>query len=184
MDAEHIYKKTRPYLIDVKIYDEASKTWDTIGSAFIISYKSKQFIITAKHMFMEDTKYKLMLQDGKTLIVKDFTLSDKYDLALINITQSLAKGLKLSNKNPDIGTSVFHVGNPLGLVGCITEGIVSQYADGQLIASAPIAPGSSGGILLNNSDKVVGVAVAVNTQWSQFNFFVPVESMIDFLNTK
>jgi putative serine protease PepD len=57
-----------------------------------------------------------------------------------------------------VGDSVLVLGAPLGLGGSVSNGIVSAFRDGYIQFSAPIAPGNSGGPLVNLHGQVIGVA--------------------------
>jgi hypothetical protein len=76
-----------------------------------------------------------------------------------------------------VGDPVFAVGNPRGLEGTLSEGIVSAIrpvgADAVLQISAPISPGSSGGPVLDGSARVIGVAAATLKGGQNLNFAIP-----------
>lgn len=80
---------------------------------------------------------------------------------------------------PVIGDTVFAVGNPEGLEGTFSAGIVSgvrAFGSGKLLQiTAPISPGSSGGPVLDAEGRVVGVAEATLRDGQNLNFAVPVE---------
>jgi hypothetical protein len=80
---------------------------------------------------------------------------------------------------------VYAIGNPKGLTGTISEGIVSGIRDlsskSLIQITAPISPGSSGGPIINNSGQVIGVAVGTLTSGQNLNFAIPssiLESLI------
>lgn len=76
-----------------------------------------------------------------------------------------------------VGDKVYAVGNPLGLEGTFSEGIVSvlRRAKGSTFIqiTAPISPGSSGGPILNSRGEVVGVATATFSRGQNLNFAIP-----------
>jgi len=80
---------------------------------------------------------------------------------------------------PEIGEKIYAVGNPKGLNGTFSEGIVSGIRDignNQLLQiTAPISPGSSGGPVLNTYGQVVGVAFASFSEGQNLNFAIPVK---------
>ena len=63
-----------------------------------------------------------------------------------------------------IGETVYVAGNPIGLEGTVSDGIISgrrdRYTKERLQMTAPISPGSSGGPVLNSRGKVIGVSVS------------------------
>jgi S1-C subfamily serine protease len=180
--ATKIYEKAKPYVLVVEFYDEENKTWMLMGTAFLINFEGKQYIISAGHVYDPQLKMRIKTLDNKFFDIKSAKVSEKDDIAILAVENlNLKGGLELAPKNPVIGEDVFHIGNPLEVLWILTTGIVSQYQDGDLIASAHIAPGSSGGVLLNSKGQVVGIAVAVLPQWQMFNIFEPVESLRSFL---
>ena len=90
-----------------------------------------------------------------TYRIEGFTATDKYnDLALLKVSASSIKPLPLGNSDAvKIGETVYVAGNPKGLEGTFSNGIISSrrggYAKGRLQITAPISPGSSGGPVLN-----------------------------------
>jgi S1-C subfamily serine protease len=77
-----------------------------------------------------------------------------------------------------VGDKVYAVGNPLGLEGTFSEGIISgmRFIGGHatMQITAPISPGSSGGPILDGSGSVIGVAVATFKNGQNLNLAIPV----------
>jgi hypothetical protein len=99
------------------------------------------------------------------------------DLALLKVS-SKATPLPLgSDSKTEIGDTVYAVGNPQGLEGTFSQGILSGIrevgGDRLLQVTAPISPGSSGGPILNAAGQVVGVAVATFRGGQNLNFAIP-----------
>jgi len=100
------------------------------------------------------------------------------DLAVIRVPHHLPR-LTIAGTRPDVGDAVLVLGSPLGLGGTVTSGIVSAYRDAfdldYLQFSAPISPGNSGGPVLDEQGRVVGVAVAkmVTTGAEGIGFAIP-----------
>jgi hypothetical protein len=99
-------------------------------------------------------------------------------LALLKVGGS-APVLNLGpDSKPAVGDKVYVVGNPLGLEGTFSEGIISGIrsieSDSILQMTAPISPGSSGGPVMNDSGTVIGVAVATFKDGQNLNLAVPV----------
>ena len=100
------------------------------------------------------------------------------DLALLKVS-GRAPSLGLSRgPAPAVGDSVYVIGNPLGLEGTFSEGIVSGVratgTDSLIQMTAPISPGSSGGPVLDAAGEVIGVAVATFKEGQNLNLAVPV----------
>ena len=100
------------------------------------------------------------------------------DLALLKVNGLNAPPLQLGDSRQGaVGDQVFAVGNPEGLEGTFSEGIVSGIrtagADTLLQITAPISPGSSGGPVIDLNGKVLGIAVATFKEGQNLNFAVP-----------
>ncbi len=110
----------------------------------------------------------------------------KHDLVLIAVDGDNARALTLEKGSKEgVGDTVFAVGNPQGLEGTFSTGIISgirQFGpDSLLQITAPISPGSSGGPVLNSEGRVVGVAVATFKEGQNLNFAIPSSYLQDLL---
>ena len=139
-----------------------------LGSGFLIS--ADGYVVTNNHVVDHGKTVTVTLDDGRELDAKVIGVDSKTDLALLKIKD--AKDLpyvKLSHETPRIGDWVLAIGNPFGLGGTVTAGIVS--AEGRDIGSgpydqfiqidAPINKGNSGGPTFNLKGEVVGVNTAI-----------------------
>ena len=114
-----------------------------------------------------------------TYRIEGFTATDKYnDLALLKVSASGIKPLSLGNSDAvKIGETVYVAGNPKGLEGTFSDGIISShrggYAKGRLQMTAPISPGSSGGPALNRKGEVIGVSYLILEGGQNLNFAIP-----------
>jgi len=100
------------------------------------------------------------------------------DLVVLKISVSRLQALPLGNSGAvQVGESVYAVGNPQGLEGTFSQGIVSSIrdvgTDKLLQITAPISPGSSGGPVLNGKGEVIGVSVATFRGGQNLNFAIP-----------
>ena len=90
-------------------------------------------------------------------------VSEGNDLAVIEVHRRLPS-LPIADRRPAVGDALLVLGSPLGLGGTVTSGIASAYRDDYgldyLQFSAPISPGNSGGPVIDERGRVVGVAVA------------------------
>lgn len=99
-------------------------------------------------------------------------------MALLSVPTVSGKVLPLfDGEYPEIGEKIYAIGNPKGLSGTISEGIVSGLrSDGEsklIQITAPISPGSSGGPVINNEGEVVGVTVGTIASGQNLNFAIP-----------
>jgi hypothetical protein len=153
------------------------------GSGFIIG---KELVATNVHI-IAGCKKAYILSDGKykKLEVNGYVAIDSTnDLIILKIIGLNDPVIELeSNRNPEIGDRIYAVGNPKGLNGTFSEGIISGFRDlasNKLIQiTAPISPGSSGGPVINTSGQVIGIAFASYIEGQNLNFAIPVKYLID-----
>jgi len=138
------------------------------GSGFFIS--ADGFAVTNNHVVDGADKVEVTTDDGKTYSAKVIGTDPRTDLALIKVAgRTDFPFAKLSDSKPRIGDWVLAVGNPFGLGGTVTAGIVS--ASGRDIGSgpyddfiqidAPVNKGNSGGPAFDVSGEVMGVNTAI-----------------------
>jgi serine protease Do len=138
------------------------------GSGFIIS--ADGYLVTNNHVVENATDVSVTLDGGKTVTAKVIGLDKKTDLALLKISESgTYPYVQFSSDTPRVGDWVIAVGNPFGLGGTVTAGIVSARGrdigsgpyDDYLQIDAPVNRGNSGGPTFNNKGEVVGVNTAI-----------------------
>lgn len=100
------------------------------------------------------------------------------DLVVLKISAAGSPVLTLASSDAvQVGESIYAVGNPQGLEGTFSQGIVSSIrevgTDKLLQITAPISPGSSGGPVLNAKGEVIGVSVATFRGGQNLNFAIP-----------
>jgi S1-C subfamily serine protease len=101
-----------------------------------------------------------------------------WDLVVLKVSAARPQPLSLGNSDAvQVGEPVYAVGNPQGLEGTFSQGIVSSIrevgTDKLLQITAPISPGSSGGPVLNDKGEVIGVSVATFRGGQNLNFAIP-----------
>ena len=122
-----------------------------------------------------------------TYTIEDVTATDKTnDLALLKVTVSGIKPLPLGNSSDvKIGETVYVAGNPRGLEGTFSNGIISSrrdpYTKERLQMTAPISPGSSGGPVLNSKGEVIGVSFMTLVGGQNLNFAIPSRYLTELL---
>ncbi len=121
---------------------------------------------------------KIIGQKAKYDIEGITSVDAERDLVVLKISGALAGALALGDSESiQVGESVYAVGNPQGLEGTFSQGIVSSIrevgTDKLLQITAPISPGSSGGPVLNGKGEVVGVSVATFRGGQNLNFAIP-----------
>jgi serine protease Do len=138
------------------------------GSGFFIS--ADGFAVTNNHVVDGADKVEVTTDDGKTYKAKVIGTDARTDLALIKVEgASNLSFAKLSDGKPRIGDWVLAVGNPFGLGGTVTAGIVSASGrdigngpyDDFIQIDAPVNKGNSGGPAFNTEGEVMGVNTAI-----------------------
>ncbi len=138
------------------------------GSGFFISPDG--FAVTNNHVVDGADKVEVTTDDGKTYTAKVIGTDARTDLALIKVEGGTDfPYAKLAGGKPRIGDWVLAVGNPFGLGGTVTAGIVSASGrdigngpyDDFIQIDAPVNKGNSGGPAFNMQGEVVGVNTAI-----------------------
>ena len=137
------------------------------GSGFFIS--SDGYIVTNNHVVDHASDVTITLASGKTMPAKVIGVDKKTDLALLKAQGSDYPFVKFASRPPRVGDWVIAVGNPFGLGGTVTAGIVSARGrdigsgpyDDFLQIDAPVNHGNSGGPTFNGDGEVVGVNTAI-----------------------
>jgi S1-C subfamily serine protease len=166
-----------------------------LGSGFVISYQNSYYIVTNFHVIDGVTNITATFSDGNSFPAK-VVGSDAYsDLAILSTSAPSSELVPLSlagsAERPTVGEPVYAIGNPFGLSGSMTFGIVSQT--GRTITestssqisipdviqfSAPINPGNSGGPLLDSNGVVIGITTASATGSQGLFFAIPSSTIV------
>ncbi|MGI9414669.1 MAG: Do family serine endopeptidase, partial [Hyphomicrobiales bacterium] len=138
------------------------------GSGFIIS--ADGYVVTNQHVVANASKIELTLSDGKTYEAKLVGADAKTDLALLKMDAERSfEFVGFTEAPARVGDWVIAVGNPFGLGGSVTTGIVSARGrdlgsgpyDDYIQIDAPINRGNSGGPAFNINGEVIGVNTAI-----------------------
>ncbi len=137
------------------------------GSGFFISPDG--YAVTNNHVVEKADSVQVTTDDGKIHDAKVIGTDPRTDLALIKVEGSSFPYVKLSDNTPRIGDWVLAVGNPFGLGGTVTAGIVSARGrdigasayDDFIQIDAPVNKGNSGGPTFDTEGNVIGVNTAI-----------------------
>src|SRR5215210_1069951 len=168
------------------------------GSGFMID--DQGHILTNNHVVADADKLEVTLSDGTTFPAKLVGRDSRFDLAVLqaDIPTDRLRAVKLGDSDQlQVGEQVIAIGNPYGLDGTVTTGIVSSRrpavtepeGDGVLVnaiqTDTSINPGNSGGPLLNGRGEVVGVTtlgLMPNGGQAGLNFAIPINNAKQILN--
>jgi serine protease Do len=137
------------------------------GSGFFIS--ADGYAVTNNHVVDKADVVNVITDDNKTHKAKVVGVDPRTDLALIKVEGGNFPYVKLSDNPPRIGDWVLAVGNPFGLGGTVTAGIVSARGrdigasayDDFIQIDAPVNRGNSGGPTFDVNGNVIGVNTAI-----------------------
>lgn len=177
----------------------------SLGSGFVFDKEGR--IITNHHVVQDSKSVDVTFIDGNRYVASVIGSDPFNDVAVIKITQNISEKLRpliLGNSSVvEVGDQVIAIGNPYGLAGSMSLGIVSQK--GRLISTegsafsipsviqtdALINPGNSGGPLLNIQEEVIGMNTAGvlsdSGGFSGIGLAVPsntISKIVPVLNTK
>jgi TonB family protein len=156
-----------------------------LGSGFVVREGQ---IVTNWHVLEGAAGgYVRLVGDKSNVMIEGvLAVSQRADLALIKIGPALGTPVHLRDSSKvAVGDPVFAAGNPQGLEGTFSEGLVSSVrqleGDTLLQITAPISPGSSGGPVFNERGEVIGVAVGTYKGGQNLNFAIPSSYLLTLL---
>ena len=146
---------------------QAPRNTATEGSGFFIS--ADGYAVTNNHVINNAKTVQVITDDGRTLTAKVIGTDPGTDLAVIKVDGHNIPFVKFSEREPRIGDWVIAVGNPFGLGGTVTAGVVSARGrdigagpyDDYIQIDAPMNKGNSGGPAFDTDGNVIGVNTAI-----------------------
>src|ERR1051325_8842146 len=174
-----LVRRIKPSAVAIETFDSHGEKLSR-GSGFFIE---SDRIVTNRHVIEGAYRAEIHSSTGAVYPVKGVLAVDaEGDLAVLKIDTPVAyiRPLPLDRTSPQEGESVVVIGNPLGLEGSVTNGIVSAVRDiptfGRIIQiTAPISSGSSGSPVVNMQGQVIGIATLQITGGQSVNFAIPSE---------
>ena len=157
--------------------DDANGKTAILGSGFVVR---GGVIATNLHVIQGSVRgsARLVGMSDEYKVAGILALDREQDLVLLSVPGIKAPSLSLGDSSRvTVGDEVYVVGNPRGLEGTFSQGIVSairQVGSRTLVqVTAPLSPGSSGGPVLNSRGEVIGIAEATIKGGQNLNFAVP-----------
>jgi Do/DeqQ family serine protease len=172
-----VVKRVEPSVVQIE-------TSSGLGSGVVLDKQGH--IVTNNHVVEGASKITVNFQDGSQHPARLVGVDPDSDLAVLRIdSKNLPTAVIGTSSDLMIGETVIAVGNPFGLSGTVTTGVVSAL--GRSVPSkertftdfiqtdASINPGNSGGPLLNIEGKVIGINTAIYAQAQGIGFAIPVD---------
>ncbi len=186
---ENIYTQVGPSVVHIRVVQETMATslfgfltpqqQEATGSGFI--WDRDGYIVTNNHVVENSQDIRVTFSDGAVVPTQVVGADPNSDLAVIKVdrpSEALPPVTMAPADDVKVGQLAIAIGNPFGLQGSMTLGIVSALGrslpvessstqssgytiPGIIQTDAPINPGNSGGILVNDQGKVIGVTSAI-----------------------
>jgi S1-C subfamily serine protease len=189
-----VYKKALPSVVNITSTAVAFDLFygavpqQGMGSGFVID--SEGHILTNYHVVENARQLEVTTSDKKKYKAQIVGTDPVHDLAVIQIPdKAVAKAEIGDSKDLVVGQKVYAIGNPFGLSGTMTRGIISSirslkgqrgFIDEAIQTDAAINPGNSGGPLLNARGQVIGINTLILTggveQSSGIGFAIPINT--------
>jgi S1-C subfamily serine protease len=189
-----VYKKALPSVVNITTTAVAFDFFygavpqQGMGSGFVID--SEGHILTNYHVVENARQLEVTTSDKKKYKAQIVGTDPVHDLAVIQIPdKAVAKAEIGDSKDLVVGQKVYAIGNPFGLSGTMTRGIISSirslkgqrgFIDEAIQTDAAINPGNSGGPLLNARGQVIGINTLILTggveQSSGIGFAIPINT--------
>tara|TARA_B100000674_G_scaffold149173_1_gene118562 strand:+ start:4761 stop:5891 length:1131 start_codon:yes stop_codon:yes gene_type:complete len=181
-----IFEKSEESIVQVSVLRGESD--GGMGSGFV--YSDEGYVITNQHVVQDAEKVMITFLDGESYIGNVVGSDRDLDIAVVKVqpTNTYLQPIKIGDSSElKVGEKIAAIGNPFGLSGSMTSGIVSQmgrllpqetgYSIPDVIQTdAAINPGNSGGPLINMKGEVVGINTAIQSATGEFSgigFAVP-----------
>jgi len=172
----------------------ADNSSEVQGSGFVYNYSGRMVVLTNYHVVQDTTSLSVTFSDGNGYAAAILGTDPYADLAVVSV-DAPATELKplpiVSSSSLRVGDEVIAIGNPYGLVGSLTTGVVSalgrseqadfssSFSIANLVqTSTPINPGNSGGPLLNALGEVVGITNSIVSDSQGLGFAIPSNTIL------
>lgn len=176
--------------------DWGRRSQQSLGSGVIIDEAG--YVLTNLHVVRRANRITVKLPDGRVFEAQPLVWTSKTDVALLKLVTKAGEKFTAVRFAPDddllLGETVLALGNPFGLGGSVTKGILSSKArrppnatellnvEDWLQTDAAINPGNSGGPLLNLRGELIGINVAVYREGQGIGFAIPVKRVTEALS--
>lgn len=193
-----VYQIILPSLALIKTQSESLEEEDGVGIGSGVVINESSDILTAYHVVADATEIEILFSDGTEAKAEIVAAQPENDIAVLHPSQPPEVTVPAVLGNPNamrVGDETFTVGNPLGLMGSMSAGVISGFdrslplndsgdrLEGLIQFDAAVNPGNSGGPLLNRDGQVVGIVTALANPHQQnyftgIGFAVPISTAV------
>jgi S1-C subfamily serine protease len=185
LSTKQIAAKGLKSVVFIKTKDATGKA-SGFGSGFFIA---KNLIATNYHVIKDSSQITAssIYKTDEEYICKVSATNKDNDLAIVEIQGTTGIPLEISLQDMEIGERVYAIGNPEGMGGTFSEGLISSlrnfrgFTNSVIQHTAPMSQGSSGGPLLNSSGEVVGINSAIGKVGQNINYAVDSSDLLVLL---
>ena len=179
-DIPALVQRAKPAVVEILTFDQQNDLLKS-GTGFFISPDG--ILLTNYHVISGGGGIIAKTPTGAVYILKSVvSYSEAHDVAELQFLTTDAPYLTLGHSSGAVeGQRVLVIGNPVGLEGTVSEGIISAFRAGRTLIqiTAPISPGSSGSPVLDESGQVIGMAILVYREGQNLNFAISSETIRD-----
>jgi S1-C subfamily serine protease len=193
---EALFQAASPAVVKIVLFDEDDRKLGN-GSGFLFNFGAVEpekverpdfaTVLTNYHVIQSAARALVIFNDAEECEVAWVGAEDRAnDLAML-ITMNMKREFASIPISPmdkvAVGTRIYTISSPRGLVNTLSEGLVSGYRSrgsgllDWMQITAPISPGSSGGPVLDGQGQAIGIAASVMEDGQNLNFAVPIHSM-------
>ena len=173
-----IVAKAKPAIVEI-VTTDAKGTPKTLGTGFFVSPDG--LLATNRHVIEGAGAITAVTNNGAIFLFERIVAQPPgVDLAILKFHATDVPFLKLGESTRAVeGQKVIVIGNPTGLMGTVSDGIISAFRENRSLIqiTAPISPGSSGSPVMDETGQVIGVATLQSVEGQNLNFAIPVEQV-------
>lgn len=180
-----VYQIILPSLVYIQTERENADADEGIGVGSGVVVNEDGDILTSLHVVADAVEIEILFADGSRANAEIINTDPENDIAVLHPNsppELIVPAVLASPSNMRVGDETFAVGNPLGLAGSMSAGVISgfnrslpinesgQQLEGLIQFDAAVNPGNSGGPLLNRNGHVIGIVTALANPSAQ-SFF-------------
>src|SRR6516225_2379362 len=173
-----IVAKTKPAVVEIVNIDQKGSP-SRLGTGFFISPDGE--VVTNRHVVEGAGSIAAINNNGAMFLFERVVAQPAgMDLAILKFRATAVPFLTLGKSTTAVeGQKVIVIGNPTGLTGTVSDGIISAFRENRSLIqiTAPTSHGSSGSPVMDETGQVIGIATLIREEGQNLNFAIPVEKV-------